>query len=451
MSADYLDRLAAFVAGARLEDLEGSTVTAAKNVVLDTIGAMLAGSRLEENAKLARLAGEMGKGGGCTLLGHGGKAQPMMAALSNATAGVSLEVDEGTRLGGGHPSIHVTPAAIAVGEERGNTGKQVLESIIAAYEVTSRIGGATRARHEIHSHGTWGTIGAAVATSRLMGFNAVEVRQTINLAASMSPANTWTPCFEGATVRNLYPGRANFQGILAANLSQCGFTGVNDGPADVYSSVLGEGFDPEQAVAGLGEPGQYRIQQNYFKMHACCWYNHPVLDAVQDLLQRERFQGSEVDHIRVEAPPMAMTMANPQPPNMLAAKFSIPYAVAAAVVHGETGVDAFYPQQVADPQISALAKKVEVHADERMDLRRYDYPTARVTVTLTDGRSLKQEVTAHRGDSRNPVTPEELRNKFLSLAGESLGVERAGRVIELGNNLENQADIRELTGLLVKT
>ncbi len=168
-------------------------------------------------------------------------------------------------MGGGHPSIHVTPAAIAVGEERGSNGKQVLESIIAAYEVTSRIGGATTSRHEIHSHGTWGTIGAAVATARLMGFNAAEVRQSINLAASMSPANTWTPCFEGATVRNLYPGRANFQGILAANLSRCGFTGIADGPADIYSTVLGQGFDSEQAVAGLGQPGEYRIQENYFK------------------------------------------------------------------------------------------------------------------------------------------------------------------------------------------
>ena len=450
MSADYLDRLAAFVVDTRLEDLDESTVAAAKNVVLDTIGAMLAGSRQEENAKLAQMVAETGQGGGCALIGHAGKAQAMMASLSNATAGVSLEVDEGTRLGGGHPSIHVTPAAIAVGEEKISTGKQVLESIIAGYEITSRIGGATTTRHDIHSHGTWGTIGSAVATARLLGFDSGEVRSTINLAASMSPANTWTPCFEGATVRNLYPGRANFQGILAANLSRCGFTGVNDGPADVFSSVLGEGFDPEQAVAGLGRSGEYRIQQNYFKMHACCWYNHPVLDAVQDLLHREDFQGSDVGSIRVEAPPMASTMADPHPANMLSAKFSIPYAVAAAVVHGNTGVEAFYPERVADPLISGLAEKVEVHTDEKMDLRRYDYPTARVTVNLNDGRSLKQEVTAHRGDSRNPVTRDELQGKFLALAGESLGEERAGLVIELVGRLDNVGDIRELTCLLRK-
>ena len=88
MPADYLDRLATFVADTRLEDMDGSTVIAAKNVVLDTIGAMLAGSRLDENAKLARLAGETDHGEGSTLFGHAGKGQPMMAAFSNATAGV---------------------------------------------------------------------------------------------------------------------------------------------------------------------------------------------------------------------------------------------------------------------------------------------------------------------------------------------------------------------------
>jgi len=450
MAADYLNRLAAFVVDTRLEDMNPSTVHAAKDVVLDTIGAMLAGSMLEENVNLARLVSRPSEDGKSTLIGHSGKAQPMMAALSNATAGVALEVDEGSRLGGGHPGIHVAPAAFAIGEEKGSTGKQVLESIIAGYEVTSRIGGATRSRHEIHSHGTWGTLGSAAASALLMGFDADGVRSSINLAASMSPANTWTPCFEGATIRNLYPGRSNFQGILAANLSQCGFTGINDGPTDIYSSVLGEGFDAEQAVAGLGHLGEYRIQQNYFKMHACCWYNHPVLDAVEDLLGREKFQASEVVTIKVEAPPMAATMANPHPANMLSAKFSIPYAVAAAIVHGTTGVDAFYPQMVEHPQIPSLAEKVDVQTDGNMDLRRYDYPTAKVTVTLSDGRNLRQEVAAHRGDSRNPVHHEELQGKFLSLAREALGEECATQVIEMAGNLENLDNIRQLTGLLVK-
>ena len=139
----------------------------------------------------------------------------------------------------------------------------------------------------------------------LWGFDAAQMRQTINLAASMSPANTWTPCFEGATVRNLYPGRSNLQGILAANLSQCGFTAIQDGPSDLYGSVLGSGFDSQKAVDGLGQKGSYRIQQNYFKFHACCWYNHPVLDAVQSLQRQNEIVAGQVEQVRVSAPAMA--------------------------------------------------------------------------------------------------------------------------------------------------
>ncbi len=448
MPEDYLDRLSQFVTDTRLDDLDEATVAAAKTVVLDTIGAMLAGSRLPENANLARLALDMSRAGPATLLGHPGRVQPAFAALVNATAGVALEMDEGNRLGGGHPSIHVAPAAIAVAEEQSSHGRALLESVIVGYEVTSRIGSGARSRAEIHSHGTWGTIGAAAATARLLGFDAAETRQAMNLAVSMSPANTWTPCLEGATVRNLYPGRSGFQGVLAAHLVRCGFTAIKDGPADLYSGILGDGFDPEVVVDGLGRSGGYRIQHNYFKLHACCFYNHPVLDAVQALALREGFSPSDVTHIRVEAPPQALMMANPEPDNMLAAKFSIPYAVAAALLHGTTDITAFYPEKVTDGRVRALAQRVELVADPKMNLRRYGYPASRVAVSLKGGRVLEESVTAHHGDTRNPASHEELTGKFSFLALDSLREERTRQVIAMVDRLDTLEDIGELTRLL---
>src|SRR5439155_6011693 len=106
----------------------------------------------------------------------------------------------GSRLGGGHPAIHVIPGALAVAEERRLDGRRLLESIVAGYEVGSRIGGATTARANVHSHGTWGTISTAVAVAKLSAASADTVRASMNLAASMSPANTWTPALDGATI-----------------------------------------------------------------------------------------------------------------------------------------------------------------------------------------------------------------------------------------------------------
>jgi len=412
---------------------------------------MLAGSRLPENAKLAQLAAETGGQGPATLLGQSGSAPAVFAALSNATAGVALEMDEGNRQGGGHAAIHVVPAALAVSEERDSSGKQFLESVIAGYEVTSRIGTGTQVKKTVHSHGTWGTIGSAVATAKLMGFDEANTTAAINMAASMSPANTWTPCLEGATIRNLYPGRSGFQGIMAAQLALCGFTGLQDGPADIYTSILGDGFDTEAVVQGLGAPGGYRIQQNYFKLHACCLYNHPVLDGVQSLLGRERFVADDVEFIKVEAPALATIMTDPEPVNMLAAKFSLPYAVATAVVHNNTDIPAFYPDRLQDPQTLNLSRRVEIMTDPEMDLRRYDYPAAKVAISLKDGRTLTEDVTAHHGDTQNPASREELVGKFNFLVGEVLGGSGAARVVETVGQLDALGSVRELTRLLQRS
>ena len=447
MPHDYLDQLAEFVVETRWEDFDPAVIAAAKDVMLDTIGAILAGSRLPENANFAGLAATMSGPGKATVFRHAARVQPVWAAMVNATAGVSLEMDEGNRLGGGHPSIHVTPGAIAVSEDLGSSGSEALASIIVGYEVISRIGTATTIKPEVHSHGTWGTIGTAAAAARLMGFDAAQTRVAMNLAMSMSPANTWTPCIEGATVRNLYPGRSGFQGILATHLSRCGYTAIADGPADLYRTFLGDGFDPEAVVDGLGG-NTYRIQQNYFKLHACCLYNHPVLDCIQDLLREEHFAPSEVKGIAVTAPPIAGIMADPHPENMLAAKFSIPYAVAAAICYGRTDVTAFLPERVDSADIRALAERVSLDPDPEMNLRRYDYPAARVAVQLKDGRVRHAEVTSQRGDFSNPADREELLGKFDLLARDTLGAGGVQQVSETVSRLDRLPDVGELTALL---
>ena len=444
MAQDYLDQLAEFVADTRFEDLPPDAIAAARDVALDTLGAITAGSRLDENANFARLAAEMSGPGKSGIVGHPYRVQPVWATMVNATAGVALEMDEGNRVGGGHPSIHVTPGALAVGEDLGSSGRDVLTAIILGYEVISRVGTATQVKAEVHSHGTWGTIGTGAATARLLGFDTAQTRMAMNLAMSMSPANTWTPCLEGATVRNLYPGRSGFQGIMAAHLSRCGYTAIADGPADLYRTFLGDGFDPEAVVDGLGSD-TYRIQRGYFKFHACCLYNHPALDAVENLLHESPFTAGDVERIVVTAPPIAQIMSDPAPDNMLAAKFSIPYAVAAAVCHGATDVSAFLPDKVTNTEVRQLAQRVTVDADSEMNLRRYDYPSARVSVHLRDTRTLESSVASQRGDATNPASREDLLGKFRSLAGPTLGDGGAGRAIETAGRIDELENITELT------
>ena len=145
---------------------------------------------------------------------------------------------------------------------------------------------------------------------------------------------------------------------------------------------------------------------------------------------------------------MATTMVNPEPPNMLAAKFSLPYAVATAMVHNSTDITAYYPDRLQDPETLALAHLVEITTDPKMDLRRYDYPAANVAISLKDGRTLNESVTAHHGDSQNPASKEELEGKFHFLAQGVLGETDAARVVETVSHLESLSDIRNLTRLM---
>ena len=449
-SGDYLDRLARLAANVRFDALPRATVDAAKAVVLDTFGAILAGSRLDENAKLADLCAERSGHRTATILGRAHKAEPMFATLANATAGVALEVDEGNRWGGGHPSIHVMPAALATAEALGLGGAAFLEALIAGYEITSRLGGATRQHLDVHSHGTWGTPGAAVAVARLQGQAAADLRTIINLATSMSPANTWTPCFEGATIRNLYPGRSGFQGILAVHLLSCGFTALRDAPSDVYGKLLAEHFDTEAAAAGIDADGgvsEFRIQRTYFKLHACCYFNHPALDAIHRLLRGASIDEREVTGVTVTSIPFITRMADPAPANMLSAKFSVPYAVAAAVVRHGTFVDAFGDAARSDARIRALTGRVSLKGDPSMSLRS-DGVTARVEIALRDGRTLVDETRATHGDATNPPDRDELVRKFMTLAEPVLGSARAVEVVDAVAALDTLKDVRTLTALL---
>jgi 2-methylcitrate dehydratase PrpD len=214
----------------------------------------------------------------------------------------------------------------------------------------------------------------------------------------------------------------------------------------VYGTILADRFEPARALDGLGDA--LRIQQNYFKRYACCRYNHPALDAVLALAAREGLHADQVERVVVTTIPFGPRMAEPAPGSMLAAKFSIPYAVAAALVLGRADVAAFAEPALADPRIRALAARVEVRVDPEMSPRRSDYPTAVVEIGLRGGRTASASTTVVRGDFEEPVPSGEIVEKFLALAAGPLGAAGARAVVGAVEGIERLEDVRDLTALL---
>jgi len=443
---DYLDRIVSNVCRTTFNDIPPPVVLRAKEVLADTFSVIAAGAQEDEVKGLAKRLVDPKAKQVASLIGSGTRTEPSKAAMINGTAGTFLELDEGNQFGRGHPGIHVAPAALAIAEEGRLSGQDLLTALVLGYEIGTRIGIACKIRMSMHPHGTWGTVGAAVAVGKLMGYSEAAMKEMINVSSSLGLATSRRTMLEGGTVRNVYSGMSNFMGILAHQLVQSGFTGEADGLKTVYGSVLSDTFSPEVMTDELGK--RFEIARNYFKMHACCRYNHGTLDALERILAQKPLKAGEIESVDVDTYSLAAQLCDRNPQNMLAAKFSIPFAVATLLVHGRTDVSCFTPQAVRSDEVQALAKKVEVKEDPKLTAMMPSRRPSRVRVTLKSGEKLEAEVTMNRGDFEDPYGPADLEKKYFSLADPVWGHAKAEQIHSQVMAVDKVRDMNHLTSLI---
>ena len=446
--SDYLEQLTTFICSCKFEDFPSEVVERAREVVADTLAVIGAGAQEEEVKNLtARIVPPDGKEV-ATVIGTTRRTEPAKAALINGTAGTFLELDEGNQFGRGHPGIHVIPAALAVSEEKSFSGRNFLTALVLGYEIGTRIGIACKLRMSMHPHGTWGTVGAAVAIGKLMGYDKAKMREIINVSSSLGLATSRKTMLEGGTVRNVYAGVSNSMGILAHDLIESGFTGEADGLRTVFGSVVSDTFSTEAMVEDLGT--RYEIARNYFKRHACCRYNHGTLDALGEIVAKRALKPEEVTRVDVETYSLAAQLCDQNPQNMLAGKFSIPFAVATAIVHGSTGVESFRPQVINDPSVKDLSRRVFVTEDPKLTAMMPRFRPSKVKVRLRDGSALEAEALMNKGDTEDPYSGEELQAKYFDLARLTWKREVGEAIHADVMKLETLADLKGLTGKLRK-
>ncbi|MFZ2739286.1 MAG: MmgE/PrpD family protein [Burkholderiaceae bacterium] len=408
---DYLDTFSHFATGINYEALGSDIHEQVGWILADTIGAMTAGSAEPE---LRKLASRQTSGQTAVLVGLGCHATTEVAAFINGTSGTFLEMDEGNRFSRGHPAVHVIPAVLALSQERAVKAPVFLSALVTGYEVGSRLGAASVLRGAMHPHGTWGTLGAAAACARIAGLDAAGMRETLNISSSLTTASSKQTMLEGGLVRNVYAGLSNRNGLLALQLTECGFTGESDGLSSLLGKIISEKFDSSSLVQNLGS--QWHLMCNYFKLHSCCRYNHGALDAIDQLASAGALPTpGNIARIDVTTYNLAAELNDKAPRNTLAAKFSLPFAVATRLVNQSSALSSFTWDAVRDPAVLALAQKVEVSEDPAMTQRLPLERPARVLITLHDGLQLSAEAGVNRGDDAAPYSREELRQKFMEL------------------------------------
>ncbi len=442
----WLERWADFAAGMTADRLPTAVVSRTKQVLFDSIGAIAAGAQEAEVRKLtARLL--RGVSGEAAVIGAHKRATPGVAAFLNGMAGTMLEIDEGNQFARGHPGIHVVPAVLAAAEEFGTSGADVLLAIALGYEIGSRIGIASKLRVTMHPHGTWGTVGAALAVAKLHKADAARMVETINVSSTLGLATSRRTMLEGGTVRNSFAGFSNELGLRAWDMVDAGFVGEADGIGTIYGTVIADQFQPEEMVAELGE--RWEIARNYFKRHAACRYNHGALDALQSLMaEAGALSPAEIERIDVDTYIWAAQLDGQEPRNMLAAKFSLPFSLATTIVNGAATIEAFRDAARRDALTLDLAKRITVREDKALTAMLPGLRPARLVVTLRDGRVLKAQALTNRGDTEDPYTEAEIREKFFEVAGPVWGESHCKAILEAVDSLDRALDIRALSRLL---
>ena len=443
------EKLAKFCADTTFSQLDSQVVERSKLIFSDTIGAILGGIvEPEVRAFLKIRAGQKSKDRKVKIIGLNKWAEQSDASLIHGIAGTTLEMDEGNQFAKGHPAIHVLPALVSVVQSpllpQNISGQEFLNAFVIGYDVGARIGLASQLNPHMHPHGTWGVIGAASAIGVLLKFDLREHTQLMNISSSLTTASSRKTMLQGGTVRNVYAGLSNQMAHLAIDLIQSGFTGEVDGIGSIFGNVVSENLNDNLLLEKLGQ--RFEVMRNYFKLHACCRFNHAALDCLHDLMRdhQELSNIEQISFIDVESYSLAAELDDPRPQNMLAAKFSVPFALATTLVNKNSQVLSFAGDALKNEKTMALSKKVSVKEISSMTEMLPEFRPAKVTIGMKSGKVFHHSVKTNKGDWQSPYSADELENKFHSLANRSLSQKKSKVLYKKLQNLERIADMREL-------
>ena len=437
-------------------DLTPKSVDTAKQVILDYLGCAYAGVSYESSQILREYTLENYAPGPCTLIGHDQGLVPAGAAFINAATGHTVELDDCTNEGGGHPGVTIVPVALAMGEYAGGSGKDLLRSIVIGYDTFIRIGKASNYdscfERGFHPTALFGMFGAAMTGARLLGLSTEKTVNAMGIVGSYVAGNL--ECYsDGSLTKRLQPGIAASSGITAALLAGKGYTGpktILEGPRGFYNGYC-KGATPDDLQKEMGE---FEIEAVSFKPHACCRFNQAGIDAALAIQAEHGVTPDSIRSISIELPERPYNIVGQPdeikryPNNAVAGQFSAAYSVAICLLEGKALLKEYTDESVRRPDVAEMIGKIKVrHA---FDLDGYfpeSFPT-RLSVTMNNGNTFVKEVRYPKGDPENPLTWDELLAKFDYCTSDFLGSENRQKIVDALQALEKIENVSEFTELL---
>jgi 2-methylcitrate dehydratase PrpD len=441
-------RLAQYASALRYEDIPADAKQRIKYTIIDTVAVILYGSQLPWSQKVIAHAKKTGPNGKSAILGGGGvNVQAPSAALAHGTLAHAFELDNLTDPNSGtHPGAANFSGGLAISQERGLSGRDLMLAMTAGSEVMIRIGLASRGSLEprgFHAPGTTGPFGGAITGGKLMQLDPERMTYALGIAGSLSSGLLeFAHSKSGGMVKKLHLGRAAESGVLAASLAADGF----DGPATVLEGEAGylHAFASERDFAeltkGLGQT--YVSMYIMMKRFACHVTAHRPVEGILDLINEHKFKPQDVESINLTGNERMVSVNNiPAPPDVLLAQYSIPFSVGLAFYRNPIDPDSFDENVHTDRNILAMASKVKmtvVPGQRREDL------TTTVSVTLKGGRTVTRRVTDFQGTPARPLNEAGMREKFM-LMSKRFPRADMDRLYQRLQNIENERTLDWLT------
>jgi 2-methylcitrate dehydratase PrpD len=414
--------LAEFATTLRYEDIPEPVIAITKACIIDTVAVALFGSGLPWSRSVEEFSRHVGSSGASTILSPAlRRVSAPAAALANGTFAHSFEFDNLRQPSiGVHPGSTATVGALAVAEEHGVTGRELLTALVAGNECMLRTGLAAKSTSELigfHAPGLTGVFGSAIAASRIMGHDAHQITMAIGIGGSLcSGLLAFAKAGNGGMVKRLHMGRAAEGGVTAAYLAGRGFEGpdvVLEGKFG-YLDVYARGGDPALLADELGT--RWESLKIWFKMFPCHVTAQAPVRAIRDLQHQYRFAPAEVMSIIIEASDKVLSHhADRAPRDVGTAQYSLPFSVALALFRDPADPQAFLDGPDQDPRILELCKKIELRPYEKIIAAGHN-ATCRIEVSLADGQKLSTCTTdMAESDTAENVT-QLVEKKFFNLA-----------------------------------
>ncbi len=444
-------RLAEFTLSTRLADCPPQALVAVRRAALDTIGVTLAGASEPVAQIVRRLVRAEGSIPLCTVIGTRLRAGATAAALANGAAGHAHDFDDTNFALLGHPSVPLLAAALAVAEAETADGAAVALAYITGFEVAAAIGAAVNPAHYErgwHATSSIGTLACTAAAAKILALDLHTTRMAFGIAGSL--ASGLKENF-GSMTKPFHAGHAARNGVWAAMLAREGLTAsasALDGPQG-YLAAFGGGSSLDAALQGLGQRWQLLESGIAVKPYPSCALTHSTIDALLDLRERHQLDPDQISQVEVGVTRVVPTvLIHPRPVTALERKFSMEYCAAAALADGQVTLDSF-DDGPPRPAVEKLMSSVSMVVDPTLPASREQHAWSRVTLRLSDGRTLEAPPRGALGHPDQPLSDAALRAKFLACATRVLPRDEAEAVAEQIDGFEDIPDIRALTARLV--